>query len=1044
MSADVGQVSASGSRYELDAYNQAHELIGSSAITANKAGIVNPISFTAPAGQLIWAFAIYDPFGSGQYDFGMDDLYYSIPPGQAPEISLTVNHPYAGGIVPSSGSLAVTINRFNGSTGEVDLAVSGLPAGVTATFSPAALTGTKSTSTLDWAISSSADGGTPTQPAGSMLTFSATPAVPAAAASPAPPVTIGFEASLPYGWRPGVGPVTLADCSTTGVYGPSGSDIFFVPSAISGNGSLDVSGAGPGTGLDGAALSPSTFSDGSTEPVLTISAGPSTPVKDDTLTLSASAPGYATQTTSVLVHRIVGEITSWTGASGNNDVVEAPHWGTSSQSLTIYGSGFCPGTKVAFGEYGNPPSISPNSPALVAPSYISPDGTEMKVTVPHYAANGPIDVFTPGGSFASTGRLSVAYGYAETDGYNFANRAGPGVGLSDLANVFPQDEVYIQVDPCSGLSFGLVHCSLGSTGISSPQADIFLNSGGSSIAKGGECYGFSASSLFLSGLPGLPLEQSVKSFDSNANNVNQVADNSALDNYILGMQISQGSSQSLNQRANAAATASGDSAAQFEAQLRADLVTQNGFLNPVVVDMFGTVKGQFSGHSVVAYDVQGTGGGNYDIYVYNPNTPYNPSVSGDSTGATTNWVSNQQNSVVHVNANGSWNFPQIGYTGRLSSGNLYLLPADSLPSNYDLPGSFTFGNILASAPSAGQLDQVTDASGQTLIGAGGSLNRSPSGIPGAKLVYNIVGPGGPAAPQALLPSHGSYTLTLSPSAGGTVAGGLTGPSLSASVQGIAHEKVTFGLDNKLGTMLVRPSGGGGTLTTDLVLAVAKGVDRTATLTLASGSTGAFTAQLTAAGSLRLGDNGGSARVSVQLGSVSPGRLPAAFTTSPLQVGRGVGFVLHPASWAQLASSPVTLQGSARGGKVTTKVLRSTLPGPRFRSLALSVHYSGQSAVLGVTGSWTAARGAAHLGPLGQQVTTATVTWVVLQGRHTVAHHVAEATGNSLSKVSLSWAVKGLHKGSYRVVTSVVVSTSAPGAVAAVTASRATTATLVVG
>jgi hypothetical protein len=113
MSAYVGQVSASGSRYELEAYDQSHNLIGSTTITAAKAGILNAISFTAPAGKLIWAFAIYDPFGSGEYDFGMDDLYYTIPPGQQPHISLTTSKAYAGGIVPSSGSLTITLNRFN-------------------------------------------------------------------------------------------------------------------------------------------------------------------------------------------------------------------------------------------------------------------------------------------------------------------------------------------------------------------------------------------------------------------------------------------------------------------------------------------------------------------------------------------------------------------------------------------------------------------------------------------------------------------------------------------------------------------------------------------------------------------------------------------------------------------------------------------------------------------------------------------------------------------------------------------------------------------
>ncbi len=66
----------------------------------------------------------------------------------------------------------------------------------------------------------------------------------------------------------------------------------------------------------------------------------------------------------------------------------------------------------------------------------------------------------------------------------------------------------------------------------------------------------------------------------------------------------------------------------------------------------------------------------------------------------------------------------------------------------------------------------------------------------------------------------------------------------------------------------------------------------------------------------------------------------------------------------------------------------------------------------------------------------------------VAHHLQVVAGAELSKpkvpkLALKWSVKGLPKGSYQVIGSIVVSTTVPGSDAAATVSRATGAKLVV-
>ncbi|HET9060499.1 MAG TPA: hypothetical protein VFN61_11305 [Acidimicrobiales bacterium] len=1026
VSASVGDVSGSGSFYEIDAYGQDHDLLGSSVVTATRSGLVNAISYSAPSGQYIWAVAIYTRAQGANIKAGFDDLYYSVPKGQAPAVSLSVAHTAIYAIVPSSGSLAVTVNRFNGSTGEIDLSATGMPSGVSVSFSPASLTGTQSQSTLQWHVGSSAYGGADVfHPAGSTITIAATPAVPAAGAGPAPPLSVTMAVSLAFGWRSGLQAATVANCQTVTYYN-SGGAIFEPPSNISGTGTFQVSGAGPGTGLSGAALSASTFANGSASPTLSLSTTPTTPVSGTTLTLTASAPGYATQTATLLVHRIVGQVTSWSFAnSSGTTVLEAPHWGQGYR-LTLNGRGFCPGTKVAFGEYGSPPAVPAGSPALVTPSYISPGGTQLQVTVPHYAANGPIDFITPGGSFATPTDFTMGSGYSAANGFNFANRAGPGVGLSDLAQVFPQSEVYVQVDPCSGLSFGLVNCSLGSTGIGTPQADFFLNNGGAAVAQGGECYGFATSSVYLSGIPGEPNARSVQSFDAHAGNVDQLPDSSALDSYILDNQITQDSNQAQALGSSAKSQASSDTAAQLESQLRSDFVTSNGYLQPVVVNMFATVKGKRSGHAVVAYDVQDAGNGNFDIFVYNPNDPYNSSVSGDSARATSNWVSNQQNSVIHVFSNGSWSFPELAYTGSLSSGNLYLLPSFSLPTSFDLPGSFSFGNILAAVPPSTDLAQVTDGTGHVLFTAAGGQDTSASGIAGAKVIYSVTD-NEPASPRALLPLGRTYTLTLAPKGGTSVAGGLIGPLGLVSMSGHSSVPLKLGFDASTGSVTVHLPHGAGEIDANMALTGRAAADRTATLHVAPGASGTLAASWTKQGALALEDHGGRASLSVDLGASGPNQAPASFATRLLHLSSGRQLQLRPANWAHLGSTTVAATATAPGGKLTVTRLRSAVGALRLAALRVSVHPSARTSTFQFRSAISPA--SAHL--------AASVIWLIVRGHKVIASH-RSAIAVARGRLGARWALKGLAKGSYRVVTTVVVSDNIAGSITAQSAQSSVT------
>lgn len=84
------------------------------------------------------------------------------PPPTAGTLSLTIPSPAASVTVGASASVSLTIARGGSFTGNVSLAVSGLPAGVAGTFSPSSLDPTQSSAVLNLSAATNAVAGTST------------------------------------------------------------------------------------------------------------------------------------------------------------------------------------------------------------------------------------------------------------------------------------------------------------------------------------------------------------------------------------------------------------------------------------------------------------------------------------------------------------------------------------------------------------------------------------------------------------------------------------------------------------------------------------------------------------------------------------------------------------------------------------------------------------------------------------------------------------------------------------------------------------------
>jgi hypothetical protein len=858
---------------QLDLYNAAGLLVGTSGHVS--VGLAY-VALTAVSGGFdVARFVVSNQSGAGgqQHDVFVDDLAFDSGAGAA-DFSLGVPA-YAGAGHGSSVAVPLSITRLNGSTGGVTFSFPGLPSDLVASVSPNPASGTSSTAVLTIsAASASAYRGTRT------ITVLGTPAN--VAVGPATRSdTLAVEVTDDVDWTPAAPPrIELAPCTSTqqpftAIFGSAFTD------------PVDLR-ASSGPGIT-ASVTPPTLP-GSGSGVVTAVRGDDTDAPDrnrDAGVVGTSAGGVARGSLFFPVSFVDPVITSAPAT------VSTPQAGGAS-SVTIAGTGLCPGSTVAFGN-----SAATSIAATVTRGAIT-------VPVPRLASDGPITITSPAGRVLTTAAALVRT-YRNTNGFSFPNR-GWSPSINGEVDAWGPNQVWLNLCPIPG-------CHWLADGTPSIEYGLFSAIAAPILASGnGSCFGFSLASRRLARHEGptpsflhgaetvwqVPLDRTIPHTEHFAF---EDGHPEKLIDYIWGQHMLQMSSESLHallvhslQLATGEITASdlhGQLTAAFAAGERPLVIIPNGL----------------AGHVVIAYDVddtpwEGSHRGDYRILVYDNNFPYTSDENSDLSAH----VDGEGRSYLEIHQDGSWVFPHLTDGGVAWHGTRldpYLIEERSFPVHPTMPISLD-----------GLATLIVSGSGRATPDASAKAVRMPilDARAGARLPDAFV-----ADPKRAL----SFTAT--PDTRGRVQIGAMGPGVVAELSG--QGTGSFALDARGTGAAWSPRDGAGPIDLTLGRLSRGSVFREVELT-ATTSAGDHV-MLDPSGALSIAHSGAPATATLTL-TASGGALGAqTFTSAPFRLATGVTTVR--ADWSRLGT---TVPGLISGGR------HASLRGAARRAHVLSVAVAG--------------------------------------------------------------------------------------------------------
>jgi hypothetical protein len=490
--------------------------------------------------------------------------------------------------------------------------------------------------------------------------------------------------------------------------------------------------------------------------------------------------------------------------------------------VTITGAGFDPGMLVEFG----------NQYAAVHPRAVTDDGTMMHVNVPRLATDGPVTLITPLGGIPITNPNLTFHvnSFRNVDGYSFPNYVTGPYTYADLEKDFGHQAVFQTIFPGFDLPTELAKDYL-----------KVMNS----LGAGGVCYGMSLSSQRLverrepySHYPLQPGLTAETVWDLNGPG----GPSSALNQYLRLQQLLWYSEENLNEVLNSMRYRYYDG---FQA-VRDDVTQAFAAGNYPLISITTVPNGQKSpeAHAVVAYNLEddGTGTGGFYLDVYDSNVPF--VAAENSNGALHrlyvgyNDATGDHGSRIHVYANKTWSFPNLGWSGELK--DLSVIRPLEIPVQPTMSISVTADVNLIPAGAA-QVAQITDAAGHTLLNPDGTLNADPSTATADAVMLAPLDPATPTAPYFFLGGGtGPYTVTMRGTGSGTYGLTLLNSRLSAVFQDVATaqgQQDSLAIDPG-GAVQFATTAASKALTVQLIGHAADGSESSAVLTTrtASGST----------------------------------------------------------------------------------------------------------------------------------------------------------------------------------------------------------------
>jgi hypothetical protein len=925
----------------LTAFDINGSIVGNPA-TGTVTGSSSPVTLTVtvPSGPVI-AYFLVQSAETNKY-LWIDDLTFDNPAtAPPPDFVFDVQGfvwPGSAIVVGQGGSTTVPlpIRRLNGSNGNITLSVNGMPAGVSATFSPQPIAGTGTTTNMTLSAAGDAlfvDN--------SPVTVIGTPSSPAVAPAPRsgqllvtviPAVTISTD-----GWG---STYQVVPCTALNI-GP-----IYVnkdATAVAGDVTLALR-VSLGGGFTGDL--PSGIHASFDPPV----SPQSTPFSIHTLKISLD-PG-ALNSSQLLDVVVVGTSSTATGGtlttlsqpfalqgvgqgSGSIDQV-TPSAGRTPQLLqpgtqvVITGVGFCLPLKVQFG----------NAQAVVAPDTATL--TEVRATVPRLATTGPISLvpsefaLTPEATIVSPSQFAVD-SYRNTFGFSFVNYK-PNVTFGQLTEAFGSDQTYFKVDFCP--PFG---CTVS---FPDPEAAIILTvaNGFFSGSGGGACFGFAlASQRFrerqraVTDFPatwnvpapgaGTPYSLDGPGFNGRSG---------AITDYINTNQVSEISVEMLNSLLGQRS----QSVAAFHDALKAALA--NGETPLVSLTNLDTQKG----HVVVAYDLEDHGPYEFLIYVYDSNAAFLAPIPGFDDELNPNGnthASRVTNSIITVTPDENYNLPSSGLTGQVVGG-LFLIRASNFPTQPTLPTLAGVSNLLMLGSTAvgnqptltSRVTQVMDDAGHTLFDSSGHINKNPATRLDAVPFVPLVGADSRAEAVVVASNTSTITQTIVGSGGGFDSHFLFAAGFAARVDTLAAPGISDQLAfDPTGGVSFATQAAHKEITTSVAARVQGGVrSAEVTTTIAKGTVSKLSLDATRT-TLVYRNSGPAAPLRLRLSSLGTAGTATTFESEPMQIGPGETATFTLGDWARLDVVAMTLRDL--GGRERHQILQNQFErGSVARIVALDI------------------------------------------------------------------------------------------------------------
>ena len=630
---------------------------------------------------------------------------------------------------------------------------------------------------------------------------------------------------------------------------------------------------------------------------------------------------------------------AWTGA--------APAALAPGDTVTLSGSGFCPGSRVRFGNAG-----------AEVPVAVSAGGTRATATIPPLATSGPLTLISPGGRETVSATPFKITNYRHTNGFNFPNVPYDG-DINHWFDLYGVQQFFLQADPCALLTFGNAHCPV-TTPIPNPLSYIvFAVADPALVGADGSCFGFALASRRIATGRG-PTPASL----GGGTDVFSIPDSPAVKRYIWSQHVAQISSEYLAQWWHQSAGGNLSLSSATALRRRIETSIRSGS-RPLISLAQGS-----HGHAINAYDITDVRpDGAFTIRVYNNNAPFTAAEQGaDGTAAATA----ERNSVIQVAADGHWTFPEQGWSGGLA--DLVVLDDRTFPDRPRLPSSpegiltLIFG---AGAPAATASRAVTGTAS-----AADRLVRVPI-LDDPTPAPVLVGDDGVAHDLSLTPAAGGKLDTLV--AGGGNSGRITGAGLSGATKlATGKDGDTLGLDFGHASKL------------DLALATRPkpGVTRSLTAAFSGALTGGASVATSGPAGYEL-RGGGDAELRLTLSTAGAGGAPLVFAGAPIRIPAGARVAVKP-DWSRIDQGVTVTLRTRDGRRRPIHIKNTARPAAKVSGVRVKATRKGRDLTVTVTAR-IGGKASAAVGAIGL---------AVRRGKTVVAHQGTAARGTTLRRTVL--------------------------------------------